>query len=90
MVVIVVLAKVPVNCSREGVILQMALGVINAIKEPAAICGFPRDGFSCYQRNQGVGCNLRLYPVPGLAWLPRTGTLGKLFHQIVVGNLGEQ
>ena len=63
MVVIVVLAKVPVNCSREGVILQMALGVINATKEPAAICGFPRDGFSCYQRNQGAGCNLRLYPV---------------------------
>ena len=60
MVVIVVLAKVPVNCSREGVILQMALGVINATKEPAAICGFTRDGFSCYQRNQGAGCILRL------------------------------
>ena len=40
MVVIVVLAKVPLNCSREGVILQMALGVINATKEPAAIFGF--------------------------------------------------
>ena len=61
MVVIVVLAKVPVNCSREGVILQMALGVINVTKEPAAICGFTWDGCSCYQRNQGAGCNLRFY-----------------------------
>ena len=70
MVVIVVLAKVPVNCSREGVILQMALVVINATKEPAAFFGF--------------------YLPYGLAWLPRTGTLSKFFHQIVVGNLGEQ
>ena len=50
MVVIVVLAKVPVNCSREGVILQMALGVINALKAPESEALW----------NQGAGCNLRL------------------------------
>ena len=61
MPVIVVLAKVPVNCSLEGVVLQMALGVTNATKEPSAICGFTRDGFRRYQRNQGAGCNLRLH-----------------------------
>ena len=50
MVVIVVLAKVPVNCSREGAILQMALGVINALKAPESEALW----------NQGAGCNLRL------------------------------
>ena len=57
----------------------MALVVVNALKAP--------ESESLW--NQEAGCKSAA-STGRLAWLSRTGTLSKFFHQIVVGNLGEQ
>ena len=67
------------NRSGEGVMLKMALVVVNALKAP--------ESESLW--NQEAGCKTAASTCR-LAWLSRTGTLSKFFHQIVVGNLGEQ